>query len=384
MANTNFLDQLIAKALVTLRESCWMPRLVNMDFANTPAGQGDTISVTIPSAVATTDVTASATQTQGADFVNAKAPVVLSQWKKNGYYFTDKERGELNSGQKLRQQDECIRSLANNINLYLLNLAKGLYGYAGTAGTTPFASNDLTPAKDARRILNQQIAPVDGRVIVLDPLAEANAAFLDNFVRADQRGDQEGIIGGRIGQKVGFDWYMDQQVPIFTSTPLTAGATTANGVNAIGAGSTDGGRTGTISIAKATNTSPLVKGDVITVTGDSQTYVVTADTTLAVGNTSVPIAPALKKATAGGEVIVLKATRTNNIAFHRDAFLFASRRLESAVPHVQQNQRVIADPVSGIVLRVEMIRQNKQDYVEFDVLYGATCARPEFGCIIAG
>jgi hypothetical protein len=384
MANTNFLDQLIAKALITLREQCIMPRMVNTDFKDTPSGIGDTISVTIPTAVATTDVTAAATQTQGADFVNAKAQVVLSQWKKNGYYFTDKERGELNDGQKLRQQDECIRSLANTVNAYILSMYKGFYGISGAAGTTPFASNDLTPAKVARRILNQQICPIAGRNIVLDPLAEANAAFLDNFVRASYRGDQGGILAGQIGEKVGFNWFMDQQVPTHTSTALTAGACTANGVNAISAGSTDGGRTGTISIAKATNTSPLVKGDVLTVTGDAQTYVVTADTTLAVGNTSVPIAPALKKATAGGEVIVLTATHTANLAFHPDAIAFASRRLASEVPSAQANSRVIADPVSGLVLRMEMVRQNKQDYVEFDILYGAVNARPEFGMRILG
>jgi hypothetical protein len=64
-----------------------------------------------------------------------------------------------------------------------------------------------------------------------------------------------------------------------------------------------------------------------------------------------------------------------NLAFHRDAFHFASRPLTSDA--AADLMRSVADPVSGVALRMEMIRQNKQDYIEFDVLYGATSFRPQ-------
>jgi hypothetical protein len=36
------------------------------------------------------------------------------------------------------------------------------------------------------------------------------------------------------------------------------------------------------------------------------------------------------------------------------------------------------------VLRLEVIRQNKQVYYEFDVLYGAECVRPELAAVSPG
>lgn len=380
---SNILDVLMAKAVQRLRSTCIMPRLVNTDFADTPSGVGDTINVVIPSSLGVSDVTAGPTQVTPNTYAPQKVGIPLSRWRKNGYFFTDKERGELSAVGTVRQQDVAIGELAEDVDAFILGLYTGVYGYVGAAGTTPFAS-DLTAAKSARTLLNKYKAPLAGRNMVLDPDAEGNAVILPNFVQANFAGDTGTIREGQIGHKLGMDWWMDQQVPTHTSTALSAGACTVNGVNAIGAGSTDGGRNGTVSIAKATNASDLVQGDILTIAGDSQTYVVTADTTLAVGNTSVPISPALVKATAGGETVTLAASHVVNLAFHRDAIAFASRRLSSSVPSAQANTRVVADPVSGITLRMEMVRQYKQDYIEFDLLCGAAVVRPELITRIAG
>jgi hypothetical protein len=378
---SNILSVIMAQALIVLREQCVMPRLVNTDFQNVPAGQGDSVNVVISSALPVTDVSPSKDQPTPESSTPVKVAVPLDQWRKTGHYLTDKERGELGSGRLLQGPQEAAKALANDINSFIFQQYKRVYGFAGTPGTTPFAT-DLTGAKELRTVLNQQLVPVRDRRLVLDPLAEANAMHLAQFLAADQRGDQGGVLDGQIGRKLGMDWYLDQAVPTHDSTALTAGAATVNGAQAVGVGSTDNGRTGTLSIAKATNASDLVKGDVITIAGDDQTYVVLADVTLAVGNTSVSIAPALKVATAGGEAVTLKASHVVNLGFHRDAFTFASRRLQSETPGV--NQFTVADPVSQVVLRVELIRQNKQDYVEYDVLYGAICSRPELAARLAG
>lgn len=378
---SNILSVIMAQALIVLREQCVMPRLVNTDFQNVAAGQGDSVNVVISSALPVTDVAPSKDQATPESSNPVKVAVPLDQWRKTGHYLTDKERGELGSGRLLQGPQEAAKALANDINAFIFQQYKRVYGYAGTAGTTPFAT-DLAAAKELRTVLNRQLVPVRDRRLVLDPLAEANAMHLAQFLAADQRGDQGGILDGQIGRKLGMDWFLDQAVPTHASTALSAGAATVNGAQAVGVGSTDGGRTGTLSIAKATNASNLVKGDILTIAGDDQTYVVLADVTLAVGNTSVSIAPALQQATAGGEAVALKASHVVNLGFHRDAFTFASRRLQSETPGV--NQFTVADPVSQVVLRVELIRQNKQDYVEYDVLYGAVCSRPELASRLAG
>lgn len=373
---------LVAQGLQVLRSQCVMPRLVNGDYSNVPAERGDTINVWIPSAASVYDVAPSAAPFQADDSAPVKAPVQLTQWRHSGFYMNDKQIGDVVAGLKPKQMDACIAALANDVNAFIFSQYKAFYGFVGTPGTTPFAT-DVTGATLSRAQLNRQLAPLQDRRLVLDVNAEANALALAQFAQVQMVGTDKAVIEGTIGRRYGFDVAMDQQTPTHASTVLTAGAATVNGVNAINAGTTDGGRTGTVSIAKATNTSPLVKGDIITIAGDAQTYVVTANTTLAIGNTTVPIAPALQKATAGGEAVSLKATHVVNLAFHRDAISFASRPLQSAQANSQEMYS-IADPVSGIALRLEVVRQNKQLLFDFDILFGASTVRPELGARLAG
>lgn len=289
MANilTDVVPILVAQGLQTLRAACTMPRLVNTDYSNEPADQGDTVNVWIPSAQAVSDVAPSSTPFSAPDSQPVKAPIPLNKWRRSGFYLTDKQQEEVAtvSGFKSGQTAEAVKALAEDINAFIFQQYKKVYGFAGTPGTTPFATaNSLADATSVRAVLNRQRAPLNPRRLVLDVNAEANALNQAPITTFQNIGSAGVITEGQIGRKLGSDWYMDQQVPTHTSTPLTAGAATANGAQAIGAGSTDGGRTGTVSIAKATNTSPLVAGDILSFAGDSQTYVVLADVTLAVGN----------------------------------------------------------------------------------------------------
>lgn len=373
---------LVAQGLQTLRGACVMPRLVNSDYANTPANQGDVVNLYIPSAATVTDVAPTAAPFQAPDSRPVRAPIALNRWRRSGFYLTDKEQEEIVGGYRSRQTEEHVKALAQDINAFIFSRYTSVYGYVGTAGTTPFAS-DVTGATNARAQLNRQLAPLMDRRLVLDVNAEANALALPAFSAAQNVGGNTTIIEGTIGRRYGFDVAMDQQIPTHVSTALTAGAATANGAQAVNAGSTDGGRTGTVSIAKATNASNLVAGDIISFAGDPNTYVVTANTTLIVGNTAVPIAPALQVAKAGGEAVTLRASHVVNLGFHRDAFGFVSRPLQAASANTVEMMSV-ADPVSGVALRLEVIRQNKQMLFDFDVLYGAACVRAELAVRLAG
>lgn len=384
MANTftDVVPILVAQGLQTLRAACVMPRLVNTDYSNTPANQGDTVNVWIPSALTVSDVAPSAAPVQAGDSQPVKAPIPLNKWRRAGFYLTDKQQEEIVGGVQSKQTGEAIKAIAEDINAYIFGLYPSIYGYAGTAGTTPFAT-DVSALTAARKILNLQRAPLTDRRLVLDVNAEANALGLAAFTTFQNVGNADGLIQGTLGRKFGFDIAMDQQVPTHPSVVFTAGAVTVNGVNAINAGSTNGGRTGTLSLAKATNPGTFIAGDIITIAGFTQTYVVTAATALIVGNTSVPIAPALQQATAGGEAITLKAAHVVNLAIHRDCIAFVSRPLQASSANIETMMSV-ADPISGVAIRLEVIRQNKQMFFDFDVLYGAACVRPELGARLAG
>lgn len=373
---------LVAQGLQTLRSATIMPRLVNTDYSNTPANQGDVVNLYIPSAATVSDVSPTAAPYQAPDMQPVRAPIQLNRWRRSGFFLTDKEQEEVVSGVQSRQTAEAVKALAQDINAFIFSRYTRVFGYVGTAGTTPFAS-DVTGATSARAQLNRQTVPLDDRRLVLDVNAEANALALPAFAQAQAIGSAQTVIEGTLGRRYGFDVAMDQQVPTHVSTPLSAGAATVNGAQAINAGSTNGGRTGTVSIAKATNASNLVAGDIISFAGDPNTYVVTANTTLIVGNTTVPIAPALQVAKTGGEAVTLRATHVVNLAFHRDAFGFVSRPLQTSSQNTIEMMSV-ADPLSGVALRLEVVRQNKQTLFDFDVLYGADCVRPELAVRLAG
>lgn len=386
MANvfTSIIPKIIAMGLMTLRETCLMPQLVKSDFANEVRKEGDTIDFPLPAPQTVSDVSPSNTPPAPAAKTVTTVPLALDKWKHTDFFLTDKEVSEIDSnGFRGMQIQEAARSLANQVNADILAEYKGVFGFVGTAGTTPFATTTAA-ATDARKVLAAQLCPKPMRRGILNADAEANALSLAAFQDVDKAGDNSVKLEGEIGRKFGIDWYMEDATPTHTSTVFTAGAVTANGVNAVGAGSTDNGRTGTVSIAKATNASPLVKGDIITIAGDSQTYTVLADVNLIVGNTTVSIAPALKKATAGGEVVSLKATHVVNLVFRPEAFAFANRPADGSMFTGGNQFGQITDPKTGITLALEVSRQHKQTVWDFSILYGVKLIRPELACRIAG
>jgi hypothetical protein len=381
MANTftPIIDKIFAKGLMALRENSVMPRLVNTDWGSQVAQQGDTINVPVPSAMTVSDVSPAQVPPAGANVAPSVAPIVLDRWRKTDMHVTDKEAREIVEGARSLQLSEAMKALANDVDRYLLSLYAGVYGYAGTAGTTPFGSSvELASATDARKILGRQLAPSEPRRIVLNPDAEANALLIRAVQDASfRRQGEDTLSSGFIGRVLGFDWYMNQNIPTHASTAFSAGAATINGAHAAGVT--------TVSIAKATNTSPLVAGDIISFAGDSQTYTVTAGVTLAVGNTSVGISPALKVAQAGGAVVTLRASHAVNLAFHRDAFALAVRPLAPADGFTGGNEiRTGVDPVSGLALTLEVSREHNRTKYQWSVLYGASLIRPELAVRIAG
>lgn len=373
---TDMLPVILAQGLETLREACVLPRLVNNDFADLPAGVGDTVNMVVPTATTDAAVSASAAPATPPNSAPTKVTVTLNQWRHAGYFLTDKEAGEIYSGVKPGLQTEAIRALANTVNSYIFSLYPGIYGYAGAAGTTPFAST-LTEASAARKVLNRQLAPGDSRYLVIDPDADGNAVTL--LANANYSADSQAQVEGRIGRRIGFDWYMDQAVPTHTAGTITTGLI-AKASTAVAAGA----KTFSGTTAASTGACALLAGDIIAISGHTTTYTLTANATQASAATDVTLAvePGLEIALAGSENITVKASHVVNLAFQRNAFAFASRRLSSVA--ASDKMMSVADPVSGLVLRAELVRQNKQDYVDFDILYGANLVRPALAARLAG
>lgn len=369
--------QILAKGLMALREECVMPAVVNSDYSTDAKRQGETITIDIPSAIAAQDVTPGRTPPDDAGIQPTTATITLDQWKEAPFFMSDKDLQNVKAGVISNQMTEAVRSLANAVNQNIFGNYNGIYGYNGTAATTPFAS-DTSDATAARRNLNVQLAHKAPRYFVLDPDAEANALNLRGFNDVNFAASAQDIRDGKLTQKYGFGWLMDQDVPTHTAGALGGTPVVATG------GATAGDTSISVSGGGAAGTA--LQGDIITFAGHTQTYVVTADATLdGSGVGTLTISPGLQVDVAATVVITQKASHVCNLAFHRDAFGFASRILDD--PNIAGLGSIIEtaiDPVSGLALRLEVTRQHKRVRWAFDILYGSALVRAALANRTAG
>jgi hypothetical protein len=131
---------IFGKALVALKENAIMSRLVNTDFGAEVAQHGDTINVKVASSKTVRDVTPGPVPPAGDDQAPTVVPITLDQWKMTDMHLTDKEVKSIVEGPGRNNEiDEAMKAIVNYVDTYILGLYKGIYGFAGTAGTTPFA-----------------------------------------------------------------------------------------------------------------------------------------------------------------------------------------------------------------------------------------------------
>lgn len=369
--------KLLAQGLMALRGATILPFIVNRDYETEAAQRGATVTIPIPSAIAARNVVPGHIPVASPDIAPTQATIPLDQWKEAPFHLTDKDVLEAMNGVIPMQASEAVKALAEAINAHIFSKYKGVYGYVGTAGTTPFAS-DTTAATAARKTLNNQKAPMNPRYFVLNPDAEANALNLRAFQDYSWNNTIEGIRDGKMGTKLGFMWFMDQQVPTHTAGSLTGTIITAGGSN-------DAGDAAVTVATEAAEAVDLLEGDIITIAGHSQTYVVTADVSIGASTTgNIPIAPVLQATVADGAAVAVKASHVVNLACHRDAFAFASRPLVTSAQGLGNIIESMSDPVTGVTLRLEVSRQHKQTEFSYDVLWGSALVRRELATRVAG
>lgn len=375
MANTltSVTPKLLAQGLRALRENAILPQVVNRRFEALAGERGSTIDVPIPSAIAAAAVAPGAVPVATADIAPTSVPVSLNQWFETPFYLTDQDMMEAMDGLIPMQASEAIKSLANNVDAYILGLYTKFFGYTGTAGTTPFAGGTPTTvdATSLRTVLNKQLAPLNDRHVIMDPDAEGNALNVRAFQDASFSGDVRAIIDGNLNNKLGFQWWMDQNVPTHT-----AGAAASYLVNSASVA------IGDKTIAVDTGTGAFNVGDIITFAGHTQTYVITATT--AAPATSITIEPGAQIAIADNAAITSKADHVVNLGIHRDAIAFATRPLAMHGSELGVISQSAIDPISGLTLRLEITHEHKRVRFSYDILYGAEVVRRELGARLAG
>ncbi len=192
MANTltNLIPSLYEALDVVSRELVGAIPSVTLDSNVSRAAVGQTVYSFATPAVTATNITPGVTPPNDGDQTIGNVSMTISKSRRVPFRWAGEETLGVNNngaGQKAIQGDQikqAIRTLVNEMEVDVVAACRqGASRATGTAGTTPFATNLSDPAQ-ARKILDDNGAPLSDRALIIDTTAGANL-----------RGDGE--VGGK-------------------------------------------------------------------------------------------------------------------------------------------------------------------------------------------
>lgn len=375
--------KLLAGGLEVLRANAITSRIVNRAYEAQAGEKGSTIDVPLPSAVASRDVTPANIPPAGNNIAPTTVPIPLNNWKEADFHMTDKDMAEAMNGILPLQAGAAVQRLVDDVDVSILNLALQAYQYHGHGTYVPFnpatvvtaGIQSTADATELRRILNRGLAPYQNREVLVTPEVEANALQLRAFQDQSWSGDPAVLMEGNLNRKLGFRWWMNQNIPVFTAGTIT-GTVVASAAAA-------GAKTVTLT-TDAAEAANLKVGDLFKFSSHAQVYTVTSAINIGASTSgSVSFSPGLVTSLAGTETISHPANFTNgdlyynNFAFQRDAVAFASRPFVGVPSGLGVDVVQAVDEVSGLVLRLEVTREHKRLKWTWDILWGVALIRPE-------
>ncbi len=360
MANVILTPSVIAReALMILESSMVFGNLVFRGHQDefTGAKVGDTVTVRGPATFTANEFTGSAVTVQ--DIAESSVPLVIEKHFDTTVSLTSRERTLSLDQFSARVLQPAMLSIAEAVDGYIASKYFEVYNTVGTAGTPPAS---LANVADIDKVMNDGKVPQQNRRIVVNPKAKAALYGIANFADADKRGEVGAVRDASFGSRfMGFDWYMNQNVKAHTKG-TGAGYLVNNG-----AGLAIGATTATVD----TGTGTILKGDIVTFAGHTQTYTVTS--ALAANNFS--FSPGLKATVADNAAITLPtATHDANLAFHPNAIALAVVPLE--IPEGAKKAEVVSFRGLGLRYVSSYDISLKKDIISLDVLVGAKVIDP--------
>ncbi|MEA3370798.1 MAG: P22 phage major capsid protein family protein [Campylobacterota bacterium] len=378
MANTFVTAKAIAeRALPHLVERIKMLPLIEFGTYNgTFRKWGDTIQVRKPQRGDTVDGSSDISSAYQ-DISDDVVEIVLNNQRAYPVKLTSKEK-TLNLDDFTRQISvPAMTKLAEYANAQVLNLYKDIPYFYGTSGTTPSSLADIA---NARKILQDNLAPEGNRSFIFDSAAEAKLLQLSNFAEIDKAGTNIALRNALLGRVYNTLMASDSQVPTHTAGGYSALADVTITTGASGASSI------VLTSSAGTSTAKLEEGDIFSI--DGYQFVVTAQTAAASsGVVTAAIYPALPMAygdfssaavtfpdvSAGGHV--------PNLMFNKSAFTIAMAPLAPA-------DGVDSAVVSFNGFSIRVVRgydmDNDINKLRFDILFGVKTLYPELATRVLG
>lgn len=266
---------------------------------------------------------------------------------------------------------QALRAAINEIETDCAVAAKN--GASRAFGTTAGTAPVLADWVGARKILDDNGAPSD-RYSVINTTAGAALRNTSNLFKVNEAGEAGLLRQGVLGNLYGMNIRESAQIQTTTAGAMTGAL--VNGALAVGA-------TDIVFDTGTVNTTGIVAGDIITIAGDSNKYVVKTGAVAASGTITIA-APGLRQAAADNAAITVFATAARNTAFSRNAILLSTRLPASMPDDLALDRQVITDPLSGISFELAMYPGYRMVHYEVSCVWGVTVIKPEHIAIIVG
>lgn len=248
------------ESLAILEENMVMARLVHRDFSPLVANFGDVVNTRKPSEFSTKRKTAT-DSVVSQDAVVTNVPVALNQHAYVTFTIKDQEASLAMKDLVELYMQPAAMQLARTVDRSLLGQSCQLWANKVGRLAEMTSNNAKDFLLDAREKMNVNKAYPNGRNLVLSPQSETAMLKTELFIAADSRGDTGvALEDARLGRILGFDTYMDQNVPY--RALLNAETATLNHT----AGAAAGG-TGNYAITSAYT---CVPGEFVWFTGEGQ------------------------------------------------------------------------------------------------------------------
>lgn len=355
------------------RELVGMVQSVTTDFDDKGVALNGSVKVpVVPASTVSTTAVANVFPT-GSDTTFSTRDLVLDVADEVSWQFTaEEERDLINGNNRVTTMEQLVqqglRALINKAELSIAVTAiQNASRAVGTPATTPFGS-DLSALNEAKKVLDDNGA-ADDRSFVMNTTAGLNMRNLTQLTNVNEAGDSGLLRQGTLSNLSGFAVRESAGIAIHTQ-----GAGSSYILD--GAGAVD-----QTSVPIDTGTGTILTGDVVTFATDTNQYVVNTGVTAA--GTIILGTPGLRQIVADSSAMTSVADYTGNLAFARNAIVFASR------PALQPEggaaeQVTLTDPVSGLSVLFLRVVQDGQVSWFMRWVFGSFAPNPEGICIVMG
>lgn len=272
-----------------------------------------------------------------------------------------------------------VRKLVNEVEADLSGLQTTFSRAYGTPSSTPFdTTGDFTDATQTKKILLDNGSPESDNHLIMN--TSAGAILTGKQASVNIAGTDVIQRQGILLPLAGLDLRQSAQIETQIAGAMVSATTNAAGYSV-----------GTTILTLATaGTGVVAAGDIITIAGDTNQYIITsvvfAGANPTAGDTITIGAPGLRIAiTTSATAITVLATSSRNMAFNRTALILAARAPARPEEGDQADDVVmVTDSRSGLVFEFSLYKGYRKVRYEVALAWGVKNIKPEHTALLLG